>query len=155
MFALFKSAPLSLELIRGPLEHPATHLPLIELSVDRLTLAKRRWRGRAAEGREFGFDLEYPLKHGELFFVTSTHCYAIAQMPEPVLRVELSLSDQAACIAWQIGNLHFPMMLSGGFLLVEDDVALRQMFERGHIHFNTTTAVFQPFSGTAGHHHHH
>jgi urease accessory protein len=155
MFALFKSASSSLELIRGPLEHSAPHLLLIELSAERLTLAKRRWRGRAADNREFGFDLEHSLKHGDLFFETSTHCYRIAQTPEPVLCVELSSPDQAARIAWQVGNLHFPVTIGEGFLLVEDDIALRQMFEREQIHFSVTSAVFQSSAGTAGHHHHH
>jgi urease accessory protein UreE len=29
--------------------------------VERLKLAKRRWRGAATDGEEFGFDLEKPL----------------------------------------------------------------------------------------------
>lgn len=155
MFVLFKSVPSPLELVRGPLERPTPGLPLIELSADRLTLAKRRWRGRAADGREFGFDLEHPLQHGDLFFETSTHCYAIVQTAEPVLRVSCSSPDQAARIAWQIGNLHFQLMLGGDFLLVEDDIALRQMLERDHVDFSATSAVFQPLAGAAGHHHHH
>jgi urease accessory protein len=155
MFALFKSSPSPLELIRGPLEHPVSHRPAIGLSAERLSLVKRRWRGCAADGREFGFDLERPLKHGDIFFETSTHIYTIVQTSEPVLRVELSSPDQAARIAWQIGNLHFPLMPGAGFLLVEDDIALRQMFEREHVHFSAISAVFQPFAGAAGHHHHH
>src|ERR1051326_8023650 len=130
MFDLFKTTPASLQFVRAPLERPSPLLPRVELSADRLTLAKRRWRARAAAGREFGLDLAEPLRHGDVFFETATHGYWIAQFPEPVLRVDLASPGQAARMAWHIGNLHFPIMPGDGFVLVEDDLALRQMFAR-------------------------
>jgi urease accessory protein UreE len=57
-------------------------------------------------------------------------------------------------VAWQVGNLHFPIALRAGTILVEDDAAVRQMFERERIHFQSVREVFQPLGGAAGHHHH-
>src|SRR5437867_755441 len=145
----------ALDIIRGPIMAPNHHLTANELEIDRHTLAKRRWRGTAADGREFGFDLDHPLRHGDVFFQTPTHRYVIAQIPESVLRVALTTPVHAARLAWQIGNLHFRVMLTEGFLLVEDDPALRQMFEREGIEFTLANAVFQPLAGAAGHHDHH
>ena len=153
MFTLFHS-PTVLELIRGPVAHPAAGLSPLELVIDRYGLAKRRWRGRASDGREFGFDLRLPLRHGDVFHESSTHCYVVAQTPEAVLRIEMISLTRAARVAWNIGNLHFPVMISHGYLLAEDDPAVRQMLEREDILFVTATVVFEPQAGLAGHHHH-
>ena len=53
-----------MEIIRGALPLPATAFAKISIPIDRYTLAKRRWRGVAEDGREFGFDLEAPLADG-------------------------------------------------------------------------------------------
>jgi urease accessory protein UreE len=57
----------------------------------------------------------------------------------------------AARLAWQIGNLHFPLEATAALIRVADDPALRQLFEREHIAFTSRTAVFRPFAH--GHHH--
>src|SRR4051794_1662454 len=116
----------SLSIIRGAITSPDRHLPVIELQVERLPLAKHRWRSLASDGRDFGFDLEHPLQHGDIFFQTATHQYRIAQSPEDLLKMALTTVAQAARVAWQIGNLHFQVMLQDGFLLVENDLAVRQ-----------------------------
>lgn len=153
MFALFKTGSPPLEIVRGTLKTRPARLPFVTLSADRWTLAKRRWRGRATDGREFGFDLEQPLRHGDVFFRTDTHGYSIDQVPEPVLRLDLGSPDAAARLAWQVGNLHFPVMLHLGCLLVEDDPALRHLFERNQTPFTAMTAIFEPLAGAPGHHH--
>ena len=46
-----------MQLIHDHLHRWNDSLPRIPLAVDRLTLTKRRWRGTATDGCEFGFDL--------------------------------------------------------------------------------------------------
>ena len=53
----------------------------ISLSVDRRVLAKRRWRGQAEDGTDFGFDLEIPLQNRVCFHVEGNRNYIIAQNP--------------------------------------------------------------------------
>ena len=83
-----------MELIQKPLAEPDINLPAVELTVSRFKLQKRRWRAKAADGTDFGFDLEEPLTHGAVFFQTTAARYVIAQEPE--LLLETSLGDDAA-----------------------------------------------------------
>lgn len=150
MLALFRKP--ALEIIRAPITPGDLHLPLIELLVGRMTLAKRRWRAIAPDGIEFGFDLREPLPDGSVFFQTDSQAYVVRQLPQPLLCVRLTGPVQGARLAWEIGNLHFSIMLRDDRLFVEDDPAIRQMFQREEILSTLVEAVFQPIAG-AGHHH--
>jgi len=129
-------------------------LPAVSLKVERRVLAKRRWRGEADDGAEFGFDLSAPLHHGDVFHATDEKCYLIEQKPEPVFKVTYPDPQEAAHRAWQVGNLHFPAQFAKGYLLVEDDLAIRQMLERNEIPYEEADEVFQPVVAASGHHHH-
>lgn len=141
-----------MEIIRAPILEWNASLPTIRISVDRLTLAKRRWRGVAEDGSEFGFDLDAPLRDGARVFQTDTAVYVIAQKYEPVLEVALCTDAPiSARLGWIIGNLHFPLEVAGTVVRVADDPALRQLFDREHISFIACKRVFHPLSGA--HHH--
>lgn len=114
------------------------------LSVDRLTLAKLRWRGAAEDGREFGFDLTEPLEDGEAFFHRKGSTYIVTQLAEPVLEIMPATAFESARAGWLIGNLHFSLELASGCIRVADDPALRQLFAREHIHFSAVSRVFHP-----------
>ena len=147
--------------------HP--QLPSLRIPVERLTLAKRRWRGVAEDGREFGFDLEAPLADGAAIFQSGAAVYKLAQNYEPVLEVWSSESGfeasrevrgtvgtngrwgDAARLGWMIGNLHFQIETAGDVVRVVDDPAVRQLFEREGIAFTACKRVFHPLS--RGHHH--
>ena len=141
-----------MQLIHDHLHRFDPLLPQIAVTVDRLTLAKRRWRGVAADGQEFGFDLEHHLHNEDILFQSEAAVYRIAQTPEPVLTIHLgSDAHTAARLGWIIGNLHFQLGIIGNNVLVPDDPALRQLFEREHISHSLDTQVFHPLSG--GHQH--
>ena len=124
----------------------------IRIPVERLVLAKRRWRGVAEDGTEFGFDLEMPLSDGAVIFQNENATYVLAQKYEPVLEVALGTdSPSAARLGWMIGNLHFAIEVAGPIVRVVDDPAVRQLFEREHIAYTSCKRVFHPLSG--GHHH--
>ena len=138
-------------LIHTALDSPPA-LPRIALHADRLTLAKRRWRGIADDGAEFGFDLSAPLSDGAVFFASDTSLYALAQNAEPVLEVALiPRPAPVARLGWTIGNLHFPIQVTGDAIRVPDDPALRQLFERESIPFIVSEQVFIPFAKTHNH----
>src|SRR5271166_135133 len=134
-----------MEIISAPLSAPAPAAREILLPIDRLTLAKRRWRGAAEDGREFGFDLAAPLHDRAPFFQTNAATYVIAQQPEPVLEIPLSTPEASARLAWLIGNLHFTLQLTNGVIRIPDDSALRQMLDREQIPYTTASRVFHPF----------
>lgn len=140
----FLISNLPMDLINAPLPPSSPGVLEVLLPVDRHTLAKRRWRAAAEDGREFGFDLEEPLHDGVAFFQAAGATYVIAQQPEPVLEVTLTTPLEAARTGWLIGNLHFSLELAGSVILVADDSALRQLFAREHIAFAETSRVFHP-----------
>ena len=125
----------------------------ISLTVERRVLAKRRWRGQAQDGVDFGFDLISPLRHGICFHAEEDKNYVIDQKPEVVFRVPFPDQKEAAHRAWQVGNLHFPAQFLESYLLVEGDLAVRLMLERNQIPFEEGMEVFQPVLAATGHHH--
>jgi urease accessory protein len=136
-------------------QQPIDEGEIVFLTANRATLAKRRWRGVAQDGREFGFDLDNALSDGSVFFREAGKCYVISQAPEPVLEIELDQDpNRGAILAWQIGNLHFPIEVTNSVIRCADDPAIRQMLERARIVSRETLAVFRPFA-SAGHAHHH
>lgn len=124
----------------------------IGLHTDRLILAKRRWRAKAEDCVEFGFDLVSPLNDGDAFHLGEGIVYYLQQRPEPVL--EIALIERPAPVArlgWTIGNLHFPIQVTDEVIRVPDDIALRQLLEREKIPFSPCERVFIPFAKTHSH----
>jgi urease accessory protein len=153
-----------MEIIRDHLQEPAPGEARVPLFVERMVLAKRRWRALAEDGREFGFDLVRPLDDGDAFFRADGAVYVLAQKPEPVLEIFTGTAPgRAAQLGWMIGNLHFPLAIETDVLRVPDDPALRQLFERENVPFTACEAVFKPIRAAHSHshsapddaHHHH
>ncbi len=125
----------------------------IVLKVDRRKLAKRRWRGEAEDGTEFGFDLVHPLADQHAFHESVSSIYRIEQTPENVLKIPFSEMKQAAYYGWMVGNLHFSAAFEIDHIIAENDPAVRQMLDRNEITFTETTTVFRPTIVSHGHSH--
>ena len=134
-----------LQLVRAPIAQPDTARPAIAIPADRFTLAKRLWRGAAADGMEFGFELSAPLKHGDTVWQTPAARYVVSQAPEPVVEISLELAPSAAAgIGWAIGNLHLELCAEPTRLLAADEPAVRQLLERLQVSYRRTTGIFRP-----------
>ena len=132
-------------IVHAAISAPDTTRPEIFLRTDRFTLAKRLWRGTAADGTEFGFELEAPLKPGETFFESHTGRYVVVQGEEAVVEISLNIAPSAAAgIGWAIGNLHLELSADATRLLAPDEPAVRQLLERLKVPYQLTTAVFRP-----------
>jgi urease accessory protein len=128
----------------------------VRVPVDRATLAKRRWRGVAEDGREFGFDLDEPLNDGAHFFAVGDNYYVIEQQPEEVLEIPVATSEQAARVGWCLGNLHFGVQVTANAVRVPDDPAVLQLLAREGMEFRRVNCVFAPLAaGTHAHDHGH
>jgi urease accessory protein len=143
-----------MHLIQAALPARPDHLEAIPLRVDRHKLARRRWRGVAADGTDFGFDVTEALKPGDCIYASDTKCYVIEQTPEDCLLIALDDAKGAAWIGWMVGNLHFKAAFTEAGMLVQDDLAVRQMLEREKINYQGVQKVFQPCK-QGGHSHHH
>jgi urease accessory protein len=134
-----------MHLVSGPLASADASLPEVALRVERITLAKRLWRGKAEDGTEFGFELVGPLKPGEVVHQSATTRYVVYQNPEAVVEVSLEVAPSAAAgIGWAIGNLHLELSAEATRLLAPDEPAVRQLLDRLKVPFKATTAVFRP-----------
>lgn len=135
-----------MQIIHAPLADDDPALPAIEVRVERRVLAKRLWRGVAADGVEFGFQLARPLQAGDTVHRTATARYVIVQEPEPVLEVSLQGLPPSATagIGWAVGNLHLDLSSEANRLLAPDEPAARRLFDRIQIPYTATTAVFRP-----------
>ncbi len=130
------------------------NLKTIAVLVDRHKLARRRWRGEATDGTDFGFDVNEALSHGDCIYASDTAAYVIEQSPEHCFLIALKEAQEAAWIGWMVGNLHFKAAFSAEGVLVQDDLAVEQMLQREQINFVRVKRVFQP-SKQGGHSHDH
>ncbi len=132
--------------IQAPVVTPDLALPVVALRIERRTLAKRLWRGVAADGTEFGFQLFKPLQPGDAFHQNAVARYIIEQEPEPVLEIPLAgfPASAVAGIGWAVGNLHLEFSSEATRLLTPDEPAARQLLARIQVAFTPTTAVFRP-----------
>jgi urease accessory protein len=126
----------------------------INLTAARTVLAKRRWRGTADDGREFGFDLEEPLKAGWVFYIEGDTFYILQQEPEDIIRIPVTTTQFASRVAWLLGNLHLAADFQPEAIHVLDDPAAVQALTREKITYSRLRLVFSP-RATANHHHHH
>ena len=129
-----------------------THVPL---RVERATLVKRRWRGVAEDGKEFGFDLVEPINHGAHFFAAGDNYYVIEQMPEEVLEISVATPEQAARVAWGLGNLHFGIQVLPGAIRLPEDPSLLQFLSREGIAYKRVSCIFLPLASATNHSHDH
>lgn len=142
-----------LHLVHSPVVDPNDALTEVPLRVERLTLAKRLWRGIAEDGREFGFELNSPLKHGETIYQDASVRYVVLQTDEPVVEISLEMASSAAAgIGWAIGNLHLELAAEATRLIAPDEPAVRQLLERLKVPYRRTTAIFRPGRFARGEH---
>ncbi|MGC3992173.1 MAG: hypothetical protein QM796_21265 [Chthoniobacteraceae bacterium] len=142
-----------IEIIRQPLPKHQIAARRVELRVERGTLEKRRWRGVAADEREFGFDLDKAMHDGAAFFESPEAVYVLVQLPEPVIEINIAEADapRAAQLGWLMGNLHFPIQVTPTVIRIADDPAVHQALKREHLRYREAIEVFHPLRG--GHHH--
>ncbi len=123
-----------------------------------LTAEERRWprgRFRTESGRELAFALPsgaqfepgQTVSAGEDWFV------AIEAAAEPVLAVYPASEREAVRIAFEVGNRHFPLGIDGEGLLVPDDPAMTQLFDRLGVAWRREKRAFEPIGKTHRHEH--
>ncbi len=121
----------------------------VVLAAERREFLKRRWRGIAEDGSEFGFDLEARLTDGCLIFQKDGNDYIVRQLPEKVYEVLYENPAQAAHIAWKVGNLHLPAQILEHAILVLHDEAMTQLLAREKWAFTEPILIFTPMKSVA------
>jgi urease accessory protein len=121
----------------------------IVLAAERRQFLKRRWRGVAEDGSEFGFDLETRLTDGGVIFQQAGNDYIVRQLPETVYEVPLASPSRAALVAWKVGNLHLPAQILDHSIRVLHDEAMTQLLEREGWDFTEPEVIFMPMKAVA------
>lgn len=119
------------------------------LCAERRQFLKRRWRGIAEDGMEFGFDLEDRLADGGVIFQQEGKDYIVRQLAEVVYQIPFTSPAQAALVAWKTGNLHLPAQILEDAILVLHDEAMTQLLEREGWDFSEPEVIFTPMKAMA------
>ena len=119
------------------------------LNAERRAFLKRRWRGNAEDGTEFGFDLETRLLDGCVILHRNGVDYVVRQLPEKVYRVPFRDPAHAALVAWKCGNLHLPAEINPDAILVLHDEAMAMLLEREGWDFSEPEVLFRPMKAVA------
>lgn len=116
----------------------------IVLHAERRQFLKRRWRGIADDGTDFGFDLDERLVDGCVIHHSAGADYIVRQTPELVYRIPFQTPAQAALVAWKTGNLHMPAQICDDAILVLHDDAMRNLIEREGWECSEPEVLFTP-----------
>lgn len=119
------------------------------LAVERRQFLKRRWRGTAEDGTEFGFDLESRLADGCVVFQQDGKDYIVRQLHETVYEVPFESLAHAALVAWKVGNLHLPAQILDDSIRVLHDEAMANLLEREGWAHTEPVVLFQPLKAMA------
>ena len=125
--------------------------------MDRLSLTweQRRWmRGRftTEHGREIGVALPtgVQIEPGQIMCIGPDWYLTMEAASEPLLVIHARDRQEAIRVAFEVGNLHFPLAVAGEKLLVPDDAAMTQLLGRIGVRSEKCRAAFQPMAkGTA------
>ena len=123
-----------------------------------LTWERRRWmRGRFTthSGRKIGIALPTgtSLAHGTILHVAADWYLKIEAAIEPVLEIVPADYEEAVRIAFEVGNLHFPLALREKSILVPDDKAMLRLLERMGTKWERRQTIFDPIGNTQAHQH--
>ena len=121
----------------------------VTLSAERRNFLKRRWRGIAEDGSEFGFDLENRLVDGCVIFHRDGRDYIVRQLPERVYEIPFLSPDHAALVAWKVGNLHLPAQIHPDRIHVLHDEARAQLLLRENWDHREPEVLFTPMKAVA------
>ncbi|MEO7100239.1 MAG: hypothetical protein ABI162_12820 [Luteolibacter sp.] len=121
----------------------------VTLSAERRQFLKRRWRGIAGDGTEFGFDLDARLIDGCVIFQQGGNDYIVRQLAEVVYEILIDSPAQAALVAWKVGNLHMPAEILEGAMRVLHDEAMAQLLEREGWEYSEPEVIFTPMKAMA------
>lgn len=121
----------------------------ITLRAERRKFLKRRWRGAADDGTEFGFDLENRLVDGAVIFHADGCDYVVRQLLEKVYEIPFDSAAHGSLVGWKVGNLHLPAQILPDAIRVLHDEAMTQLLEREGWAFTEPEVLFTPMKAMA------
>jgi urease accessory protein len=131
---------------------------LQDKEIDHLSLRweERRWmRGRftTERGREIGVALPTGtlIEPGQIMFVGPDWYLTMKAATESLLAIHVADRQEAIRVAFEIGNLHFPLAVAAETLLVPDDSAMTQLLQRIGARWEKCNLAFEPIGRGSPH----
>ena len=131
---------------------------LQDKEIDHLSLRweERRWmRGRftTERGREIGVALPTgtQIEPGQVMFIGPDWYLTMRAATEPLLAIHVADRQEAVRVAFEVGNLHFPLAVAAETLLVPDDPAMTQLLNRIGVHWEKCSVTFAPIGRGSPH----
>jgi urease accessory protein UreE len=114
-----------------------------------------RGRFTTARGRKIGVALPTgaTLAHGTILYVGADWYLKIEAAGEPVLEIFPSDYNEAVKIAFEVGNLHFPLALDENKILVPDSKVMLRLMDRLGVPWERRQSIFDPIGNTQVHQH--
>jgi urease accessory protein len=113
-------------------------------------------RRRTDSGIEFGISLPRgtTLRGGDRFVLDEPRIVVtVVERPEPVFVVRPRTPVEWALYAYQIGNRHQPLMITGDGLVCPDVPGVKQLLDQYHMPYVREMMPFTPAAVAAGHSH--
>jgi urease accessory protein len=113
-------------------------------------------RRRSDGGMEFATALPRGtrLRGGDCFVLDEPHTVVmVVERPEPVFEIRPQSPAEWALYAYQIGNRHQPLMITGDALVCPDAAGVEQLLQQCRIPYVRRTMPFTPAAVAAGHSH--
>jgi len=122
------------------------------------TWEERRWmRGRftTACGRKIGIALPTGTNPapGSILYVGADWYLRVEAAEEAILQISPIDTAAAVKIAFEVGNLHYPLAFDAGKILVPDDKAMLRLMERLGVRCEKRMAIFDPMGNAQQHQH--
>ena len=134
---------------------------LLTFARDTLTLgwedrSRARGRWRTDGGVEFGASLPRGtvICGGDCFVLDPERLVVVVvEKPEPMFVVTPSGPEEWALVAYQIGNRHWPLMITPRGLICPDTPGVEELLRQQHAPYSRKLCEFTPVVGLAGHRH--
>lgn len=116
---------------------------------------RRRIRMTSDSGREFLLDLPkaIALADGDALELDDGTSITVRAVPEPVADIRAETANDLVCIAWHLGNRHWPTQVLEDGLRIRADHVLVEMIKGLGGEVTLHDAPFQPEGGAYGHEH--
>lgn len=114
-----------------------------------------RGRFTTERGRKIGIALPTGtiLPHGTILYVAADWYLKIEAAIESVLEIVPADYSEAVKIAFEVGNLHFPLALDESKIVVPDDKVMVRLMERLGAPWQRRQAIFDPIGNAQLHQH--
>ena len=121
-------------------------------------LNKDLFRVTSDWGKEYGVAIDHkrhPLHHHDVLYQDDTHLLVLEVLPQQMILIQPKTIDEMGILAHMLGNMHKPIAVKDGVIMLEIDPVVIHLLKKKHIPYETKKVVLdEPLNyADLGHHH--